>query len=187
MSDFDWDEYEIPADGPGLHDVEKQRLEIGDGHGRFQHCCCYFDDDNGGQPVTLCDYHKTVLDELRAQSAEVEQLTDDASSWHTKYLRESLERERLSAENRSLAEGLRKALIGQGCKPYEADEFVAMHRNSAATQQGSCYDTPYENAEREAAVSTRQNCDHPVHSNPGLLAPCPECGYDPYDGLEDET
>ena len=68
-------------------------------------------------------------------SAEIEQLTDDASSWHTKYLRESLESERLTAENRSLAEGLRKALIGQGCKPYEADEFVAMHGNSASTRQ----------------------------------------------------
>ena len=41
----------------------------------------------------------------------------------------------LTAENKSLAEGLRKALIGQGCKPYEADEFVAMHRNSDSTPQ----------------------------------------------------
>ena len=23
-------------------------------------------------------------------------------------------------------------------------------------------------------------CTHPVHSNPGLVAPCPECGEDPY-------
>jgi len=26
-------------------------------------------------------------------------------------------------------------------------------------------------------ASTRQ-CEHPVHKNPGLVAPCPECGAD---------
>jgi len=24
----------------------------------------------------------------------------------------------------------------------------------------------------------REPCDHPVHTNPGLVAPCPKCGAD---------
>ena len=68
MSDFDWTEYEILKDSPGLHAVEKARMD-GDG-GRYQRCCCYFDDDNDGLPVTMCNHHKVVLDELRSVSAE---------------------------------------------------------------------------------------------------------------------
>ena len=51
--------------------------------------------------------------------AEVEQLTDDASSWHTKYLRESLESERLSAESRS-----RDALIIAAREYLDSDPCI---------------------------------------------------------------
>ncbi|KKK96890.1 hypothetical protein LCGC14_2658270, partial [marine sediment metagenome] len=71
MSDFDWTEYEIPEDSPGLHAVEKARLD-GDG-GRYQRCCCYFDDDNDGLPVTMCNHHRAVLDELRSTLVALEQ------------------------------------------------------------------------------------------------------------------
>lgn len=74
MSDFDWTEYEIPKNSPGLHDIERIRLE--GKSGRYQRCCCYFDDDNDGLPVTMCNHHRAVLDELRAVSCENSVLWD---------------------------------------------------------------------------------------------------------------
>ncbi len=79
--------------------------------------------------------------ELRL-TAEVEQLTDDASSWHTKYLRESLERERLSAENRELRSAI--VCLWAGAAEHDLDSdmtlfvggIVADAMNSASTQQG---------------------------------------------------
>ncbi len=79
MSDFDWTEYEILKDSPGLHAVEKARMEdVGE---RYQRCCCYFDDDNDGLPVTMCNHHKVVLDELRSVSAENKRLEALDKDW----------------------------------------------------------------------------------------------------------
>lgn len=37
---------------------------------------------------------------------------------------------------------------------------------------------------RAPAVQGREpQCDHPVHSNPGLIVPCPSCGADTLDGV----
>ncbi len=69
---------------------------------------------------------KYAADEIESLLAEIEQLTDDASSWHTKYLRESLESERLTAENKVLRKNLIQSYVDQGCSLDEATDIATM-------------------------------------------------------------
>ena len=61
---------------------------------------------SGMKDVEIANLRSAYQDMTRKRNAllaEIEQLTDDASSWHTKYLRQSAEVRELVAENESFA------------------------------------------------------------------------------------
>ena len=77
-----------------------------------------------------------ALQHIRTLTAEIEQLTDDASSWHTKYLRESLESERLTAEGSVLRHEIKTLREWmRTCDRDAADSWLG--KNPVSTQQSS--------------------------------------------------
>ena len=110
-------------------------------------------------------------EQCRALSAEIEQLTDDASSWHTKYLRESLERERLSAENRAVLELLDRAASDRS---YSGDliDDVRDILDPASTQQ----DLP--DLDPDGKLKAQDDYYSELHGlNPASTQQEPECEH----------
>ena len=77
------------------------------------------------------------------------------------------------------------------CRDWEIERLTAEgERKDAVIEAAKAYKQAYElceggiSIECEAALQEALNavsgkqCEHPVHKNPGLIAPCPECGAD---------
>ena len=118
--------------------------------------------------------HKDAADLLEANAAEIERLTDAYNCWESDF-NDLLESKRwFEAENEKLRAALfgnngalKRMDIARGVLTENGGEWNVLNtddirKSLAAVEQseaGSCYDTPYENAEREASAQSKGSPD----------------------------
>ena len=132
------------------------------------------------RPLAAAKYEE-ISESLTAQYAEIEQITDDASSWHSKYLRQSAEDSIKAEFIGSMLRRRSKYMDGYAYEmhldttdPLNAVWEQVTEKNAVSTQQMQS------DGETDAAA-TRQDCDHRAAITPATgFGPnyCPDCGAD---------
>ncbi len=156
------------------YEIERleDRLEVYDSTGKIR-----LSEDWDG--IACRDETIKMLDEQRKrQSAEIEQLTDDASSWHSKYLRQS-------AENKVAFEAgyqFGRADAWHNYPPRAKGAYNEWRKERVSTEQTSvCPETAIEQDCTHRHITTGDvrkslECTHPERTIAGGWTQCDVCG-----------